>query len=263
LTAIKAAPRRNIETGQTEEEFSTSVKSDLALDQKGQRNLAPLYRSLAPLYDLIFGASLAPGRRAALAALDCRPGERVLEVCVGTGMSLPLYPPQVRVTGIDASREMLARAAARAAARRLSQVEALAQMDAGRLAFADGSFDKVALMFALSGLPDPVRAVSEIRRVCRPGGKIVIVQHFRDGSPLLRLCELLLAPTYWLMRYRADMNLERFLAAAKLDVIETRRTNLFGYATLLTCVNRAPQVHFEPHRAPAPGRQRETGNRPA
>jgi len=239
------------------------VKSDLALSQKACRNLAPLYRSLAPLYDLIFGASLAPGRRAALAALDCRPGERVLEVCVGTGMSLPLYPPQVRVTGIDASREMLARAAARVAARRLTQVESLVQMDAERLAFADGSFDKVALMFALSGLPNPVRAVNEIRRVCRPGGKIVIVQHFRNSSVLLRLCEVLLAPTYWLMRYRADMNLERFLAAASLDVVETQRANLFGYATLLCCVNRPPLARVERRHAASPAAQHEAGNRPA
>ena len=181
-----------------------------------------------------------PAPRAALAALGCRPGERVLEVCVGTGMALPLYPSQVRVTGIDASREMLARAAARVAARRLSQVEALLQMDAGRLAFADASFDKVALMFALSGLPDPVRAVSEMKRVCRPGGTIVIVQHFRTASVAMRACELLLEPAYRLMRYRADMDLERFLAAAKLEVVEKRSTNLFGYATLLACVNRAP-----------------------
>ncbi len=178
-------------------------------------------------------------------------------------MSLPLYPPQVRVTGIDASREMLSRAAARVAARRLSQVEGLVRMDAGRLAFADASFDKVALMFALSGLPDPLRAVSEMQRVCRPGGTIVIVQHFRTASVLMRACELVLDPTYRLMRYRADMNLERFLAAAKLDVVETRRTNLFGYATLLTCVNRAPQVRLEPHPTAALGRQNETGNRAA
>jgi phosphatidylethanolamine/phosphatidyl-N-methylethanolamine N-methyltransferase len=232
------------------------VKSELALIQRG-------YRRLAPVYDLVFGASLAPGRKAALAALACRPGERVLEVCVGTGMSLPLYPRQVRVTGIDASREMLARAAGRVAARRLAQVEALVQMDAGRLAFADASFDKVALLFALSGLPDPLRAVREMQRVCRPGGTIVIAQHFRTGSALMRACEIVLAPTYRLMRYRADMDLECFLAAAKLDVIDTRRTNLFGYATLLTCVNRAPQRRLERQRATAPGGRHETGNRPA
>ena len=232
------------------------MKSALAHSQQG-------YRHLAPVYDLIFGASLAPGRRAALNALDCRPDERVLEVCVGTGMSLPLYPRQVRVTGIDASREMLTRAAARVAARGLSQVESLVQMDAGRLAFADGSFDRVALMFALSGLPDPVRAVREMQRVCRPDGTIVIVQHFRTRSALMRACEIVLAPTYRLMRYRADMNLEGFLAAAKLDVVETRRTNLFGYATLLTCVNRAPHARYALHPVAARGGQHETGNRPA
>lgn len=232
------------------------MRTDLAHSQQG-------YRRLAPLYDLIFGASLAPGRRAALSALDCRAGERVLEVCVGTGMALPLYPRQVRVTGIDASRDMLARAAARVCAQRLSQVESLVQMDAGRLAFADDSFDKVALMFALSGLPDPLRAVREMQRVCRPGGTIVIVQHFRTASALMRACEFLLAPTYRIMRYRADMNLESFLAAARLDVVETRRTNLFGYATLLTCVNRTPQARFELHRIAATGVQHETGNRPA
>jgi len=233
------------------------VKSALAHSQQG-------YRRLAPLYDLIFGASLAPGRRAALESLDCGPGDRVLEVCVGTGMSLPLYPRHARVTGIDASRDMLSRAAARVAAQGLSQVESLVQMDAGRLAFADGSFDKVALMFALSGLPDPLRAVREMQRVCRPGGTIVIVQHFRTASALMRACEVVLAPAYRIMRYRADMNLGSFLAEAKLDVVETRRTNLFGYATLLTCVNRAPHARFELHRAAAaPGVQHETGNRPA
>jgi phosphatidylethanolamine/phosphatidyl-N-methylethanolamine N-methyltransferase len=209
------------------------------------------YRLFAPLYDLVFGAGLAPGRRAAVEALQCRPGERILEACVGTGLSLPLYPAGVRVTGIDISLDMLKKAEARVAAHRLTNVEALLPMDAERLAFADGSFDKVAMMFALSGLPDPVRAVREIRRVCRPGGTIVIAQHFRTRSALLRLCEGLLSPIYRLLRYRGDMDLEDFLAAAQLDVVETRRTNLFGYATLLACVNRVPP-HAASAAAPSP-----------
>jgi phosphatidylethanolamine/phosphatidyl-N-methylethanolamine N-methyltransferase len=207
------------------------------------------YRLFAPLYDLVFGAGLAPGRRAAVEALQCRPGERILEACVGTGLSLPLYPAGVRVTGIDISLAMLKKAEARVAAHRLTNVEALLPMDAERLAFADGSFDKVAMMFALSGLPDPVRAVREIRRVCRPGGTIVIAQHFRTRSALLRLCEGLLSPIYRLLRYRGDMDLERFLAAAKLEVLERRRVNLFGYATLLVCRNRAA-VATAPRQAP-------------
>jgi len=229
------------------------------------------YRRFAPLYDLVFGAGLAPGRRAALAALECRPGERVLEVCIGTGSSLPLYPAQARVTGIDVSRDMLEKAAARVAAQRLSQVEALLQMDAAHLAFADGSFDKVTLLFALSGLPDPLRAVHEIRRVCRPGGTIVIANHFRGRSALLRACDVLLAPLHRMIRYRSDMDLERFLAAAQLEVLAQRQVNLFGYATLLVCRNRsrlaaveqrhgaAPHVLAEPSARAAPAGQARAG----
>lgn len=209
------------------------------------------YRLFAPLYDLVFGASLAPGRREAIAALDCRPGDRVLEVCVGTGLALQLYPAGVHVTGIDISREMLKKAEARVAEGHLAHVEALVQMDAEHMSFADASFDKAALMFSLSGLPDPVRAVNEIRRVCRPGAIIVIAQHFRTRNAFMRLCEGLLAPIYRLLRYRGDMDLGRFLAAAKLDVIERRPVNLFGYATLLVCRNRAPQPASAPRHAPA------------
>ena len=210
------------------------------------------YRLFAPLYDLVFGASLAPGRRAALAALDCRPGERILEVCVGSGLSLPLYPAGVRVSGIDISRDMLRKAEGRVAARRLAHVEALLEMDAQHMTFPDGSFDKAALMFALSGLPDPVRAVNEIRRVCRPGGTIVIAQHFRTRNAWLRLCEGFLAPIYRLLRYRGDMDLERFLAAAQIEVLEQRRVNLFGYATLLVCRNQAPRAAAEHRYVAAP-----------
>lgn len=204
------------------------------------------YRVFAPLYDLVFGPGLEPGRRAALAALDCRPAERILEVCVGTGLSLKLYPAGVRVTGIDISQDMLDKAQARVAAGRLRQVEALVQMDAQQMTFPEASFDKAALMFALSGLPDPVRAVNEIRRVCKPGGTIVIAQHFRTRNAWLRLCEALLAPIYRLLRYRGDMDLERFLAAAQLDVLERRHVNLFGYATLLVCRNQPPRAAIAP-----------------
>jgi phosphatidylethanolamine/phosphatidyl-N-methylethanolamine N-methyltransferase len=203
------------------------------------------YRRVAPLYDLMFGASLAPGRRAAIEALKGHPGERVLEVCVGSGLSLPLYPAQLRVIGVDLSREMLEKARARIAARRLSQVEGVLRMDAGQLAFADGCFDKVVMLFALSGLPDRARAMREILRVCRPGGMIVIAEHFRARGILLRVGEWLLAPIYRLLQYRPDLDLECFLATTRLEVLERRGVNLFGYATLLVCHNRGPLVEAE------------------
>jgi phosphatidylethanolamine/phosphatidyl-N-methylethanolamine N-methyltransferase len=195
------------------------------------------YRVFAPFYDAVFGSSLHAGRRIAVQALDARPGERILEVCVGTGFALPLYPSHAQVTGIDLSGEMLHRAAARVARLGLTQVEALLQMDAERLAFASGSFDKVTMLFALCGLPNPVKAVQEMRRVCRPGGTIVIANHFRTDDPFLRACEKVLSPVYGLLQYRADLDLQTLVEATRLDVRATRRTNWFNYATVVVCSN--------------------------
>jgi phosphatidylethanolamine/phosphatidyl-N-methylethanolamine N-methyltransferase len=196
------------------------------------------YRLFAPLYDIVFGASLHHGRRLAIAALDCRPGDRILEVCVGSGLSLPLYPHHVRVTGVDISHEMLEKAARRVRQRRLVHVEALQQMDAGHLTFDPASFDKAIALFAMAGLPDPVRAMKEIERVCKPGARIVVANHFLSQRPLIRACDSALSPIYRLLRYRADLDLHAFVAAAGLDVIEVRPANLFGYSTVLVCRNR-------------------------
>ena len=105
------------------------------------------YRRYAGFYDALFGPVLQPGRKAVIEALQCKPGERVLEVGVGTGLSLDLYPPDVRVTGIDVSREMLEKARRRVAKRKLSHVEALLEMDAEAMTFAAASFDKIVAMF--------------------------------------------------------------------------------------------------------------------
>lgn len=148
-----------------------------------------------------------------------------------------MYPANVHILGVDISQDMLAKAAART--RDMPQVEGLLQMDAQRLSFADASFDKVAMLYALSGVPDPILAVNEMRRVCRPGGTLVIACHFQCEGALLRLCEQLLAPIYALLRYRSDLDYERFQSAARLDIVERRRANLFGYTTLLVCRNRA------------------------
>src|SRR5205085_1488423 len=147
------------------------------------------YRRYASVYDAVFGPVLQPGRKAVMQALGCRPGDRVLEVGVGTGLSLPLYPADVRVTGIDLSREMLAKARARVARRRLRQVEALVEMDAERMDFADASFDKIVAMYVVSVVPRPSRVLAELRRVCRPEGEIFIVNHVRSENPLLGAAE--------------------------------------------------------------------------
>src|SRR5690349_22440645 len=113
------------------------------------------YRRYAGFYDALFGPVLQPGRRAVIDALGCRPGDRVLEVGVGTGLSLPMYPPYVRVTGIDVSREMLDKARIRARRRELANVEALLEMDGEAMDFPDASFDKVVAMYVVSVVRDP------------------------------------------------------------------------------------------------------------
>jgi len=189
------------------------------------------YRRFAPLYDLVFGPSLQHGRRVAVRALDCRPGEKVIEIGIGSGLSLPLYPLDTEVVGIDLSQEMLA-----IARHRLQRLPAaprtLRTMNAERLEFEDASFDKAVVLFAIAGLPDPVRALRELRRVCRPGATLVIANRFRGR---LRVFDVLLAPLYRLISYRVDLDGEALVAAAGLTLVGKRAVNLFGYSSVLVC----------------------------
>ena len=147
------------------------------------------YRRYAGFYDALFGPVLQPGRKAVIEALQCKPGERVLEVGVGTGLSLDLYPPDVRVTGIDVSREMLEKARRRVAKRKLSHVEALLEMDAEAMTFAAASFDKIVAMYVLPVVPNPGRLLTELHRVCKPTGEIYLVNHVRSDNPVIGAVE--------------------------------------------------------------------------
>jgi phosphatidylethanolamine/phosphatidyl-N-methylethanolamine N-methyltransferase len=151
------------------------------------------YRRYANVYDALFGPVLQPGRKVVMEHLQCRPGERVLEVGVGTGLSLPLYPPFVRVTGIDLSREMLEKARMRVARRQLRNVEGLHEMDAEAMDFPDASFDKVVAMYVVSVVPEPAKLLKELHRVCKPQGEIFIVNHVRSANPVVGALEKSLA----------------------------------------------------------------------
>ena len=151
------------------------------------------YRRYAKVYDALFGPVLQPGRKAVLEALQCRPGDRVLEVGVGTGLSLPLYPPFVRVTGVDLSREMLEKARVRVQRRGLTNVDGLHEMDAQAMDFPDAAFDKIVAMYVVSVVQEPARLLSELHRVCRPDGEIFIVNHVRSANPVVSAVERSLA----------------------------------------------------------------------
>jgi phosphatidylethanolamine/phosphatidyl-N-methylethanolamine N-methyltransferase len=217
-----------------------AVRTGLDID-----SIQKVYRRYAQGYDLYFGALFQPGRRGVIERMRCAPGERILEVGVGTGLSLPLYPADVHVTGIDISREMLERARRRVVRFGLPQVAGLLRMDAEHLAFADASFDKVVAMYVASVVPDPVRLVAEMKRVCRPGGELYIVNHFHSTHPLLAGAERLVAPLSRLMGFRPDFGLDGFVRDTRLVLEDSVPVNLFGYWTLL----RARNVGEAPPRA--------------
>ncbi len=195
------------------------------------------YRRYAKLYDVYFGAVFQPGRKAVVDKLRCRPGDRILEVGVGTGLSLPLYPSCVRITGIDLSPEMLEKAKERALREGLTHVTDLKVMDAEQMSFPDGSFDKVVAMYVASVVPHPVRLVREMRRVCKKGGEIFIVNHFHSSNPVIAKVETLLAPLSRLLGFRPDFCLDTFVRDTGLKVTDCHRVNLFGYWSLLRTTN--------------------------
>ncbi|WP_435258358.1 class I SAM-dependent methyltransferase [Thioclava sp. FR2] len=193
------------------------------------------YARWAPIYDRTFGAITGHGRRRAADVLNGL-GGRILEVGVGTGLSLPNYRPEVLVTGIDASAEMLAKAQKKVDELSLRHVEELLLMDARAMEFGDGSFDHVSAMHILSVVPEPERVMSEIARVLRPGGTVVVVNHFaRDaaGEKALTLIERAAAPFADWLGWHSDFDRSRIMQVPQLTLIEEQRLPPLGMMTLL------------------------------
>ena len=183
------------------------------------------YRRYARVYDMVFGAVLQPGRKAVLDALKLKPGDRVLEVGVGTGISLPLYPREVRITGIDISREMLERARARVARAKLTNVEALLEMDAEAMSFPDASFDKVVAMYVVSVVPRPAKLLEELHRICRPDGEIFLVNHFQSENRVMGALERVLGNVSAQIGFDPQVDLRSLVPAAQNG--DVSRINLF------------------------------------
>ncbi len=198
------------------------------------------YRWFSGSYDLLFGPVFHPGRKEAVRIANDRPGQRILEVGVGTGLSLPHFRPDSRVTGIDVSAEMLEKAKRRTARMGLAHVEGLHVMDAENLEFADNSFDAVLALYVASVVPDPARFAAEMRRVCIPRGTIVVVNHFTSENGLARFMEKRLAHLARHIGFHADFPFEDFQRASRLSIREVRPSNLFGYWKLLRCINEKP-----------------------
>ena len=177
------------------------------------------YARWAPIYDKTFGALTNVGRKRAVTYINSRSGS-VLEVGVGTGLSLAHYDPTMEVSGIDFSEDMLAKARAKVRDLNLSHVRELRQMDARNLDFPDNQFDTVAAMHVLSVVPEPERVMREIGRVCKPGGQVVITNHFVRKTGVLAALERILAPMANVIGWHSDFEIETVLGveALKLEV---------------------------------------------
>ena len=208
-----------------------------ALDAEAVR---AAYARWAGVYDTVFGGVSAWGRRAAVMAVNELSGRRVLEVGVGTGLALPRYAAEKRVVGIDLSRDMLDRARARAAVLAqsgLATVEALLEMDAEATTFADGSFDIAVAMFVASVVPHPKRLMAEMRRVVRPGGDILFVNHFAADRGPRWWAERAMAPASRALGWHPDFRLDALLPPDEIAGAVLRPMPPLGLFTLVRLRN--------------------------
>jgi phosphatidylethanolamine/phosphatidyl-N-methylethanolamine N-methyltransferase len=179
------------------------------------------YARWAPVYDLVFGKVFERGRKASIAAAE-RVGGRILEVGVGTGISLPDYARTNRIVGIDISAPMLRKAQERVVAHGLNNVEALAVMDAKHLAFPDGAFDVIVAQYVITAVPDPEATLDEFARVLKPGGEIILVNHIGAESGVRKAFELAFAPVARRLGWRPE----------------------FPWGRLTSWMDRTPGIHF-------------------
>jgi phosphatidylethanolamine/phosphatidyl-N-methylethanolamine N-methyltransferase len=228
-------------TEREEELVSGSDAATRALSVTAVENafVEAVYDKLAKVYDFTFGPTLHPGRLQAIQRMDIQAGERVLEVGVGTGINLPLYPRDCAITGIDFSSSMLEKARERAARKDVPHSVRIVQMDAADLRFADGTFDIVYAPYLISVVPDPIKVAQEMRRVCRPGGRIIFLNHFLSPNPILSRIERLISPMTIHIGFKADLDLPAFLAQADLQPISIEKVNFPRIWSLVTAVKAA------------------------
>jgi phosphatidylethanolamine/phosphatidyl-N-methylethanolamine N-methyltransferase len=194
------------------------------------------YARWAPVYDLVFGAVFERGRTLAIEAAE-RIGGRILEVGVGTGISLPHYSKANRICGVDISAPMLLKAKERIATFNLTQVEGLSVMDAERLAFADESFDVIVAQYVITTVPNPEGTLDEFARVLKPGGEIVLVSRVGADAGVRKALEKWFAPAAQKLGWRTEFSFTRYAAWADrtpgMRLAERRATPPFGHFALI------------------------------
>src|SRR5258705_12972173 len=208
------------------------ARLDAALEK---RQVKRAYKLYAPAYDFVFDWIFHPGREAAIRLLDIKPGDNVLEVGIGTGLNLPLYPPNCRLTGIDLSEEMLEKAQDKVVELGLGNVT-LSTMDATVMDFDHGEFDSAVATYTISAVPDPVGVLREMKRVVKPGSNIVILNHFRSERPAVGPLEDLVAPVYTRRGWKSNLPAPPLRSQVGLTPDLTHKVHLFNGRSCPQCL---------------------------
>jgi phosphatidylethanolamine/phosphatidyl-N-methylethanolamine N-methyltransferase len=206
--------------------------SSAAIAQMDEDAVRLAYKRWAPVYDHTFGRVAGEGRKHAVEVINQSSG-RVLEVGVGTGLSLPSYKPSLDIVGIDLSPEMLDKARERMAEEALENVSGLYEMDASNLTFADNSFDTVVAMFVMTVVPEPEKVMRELARTCKPGGEVMLVNHFSTDEGVRGWVERRMAPFGDKIGWRPVFDVDRVMVCPELQLFEKRSLRPWGIFTMM------------------------------
>jgi phosphatidylethanolamine/phosphatidyl-N-methylethanolamine N-methyltransferase len=219
-----------------------SIRSVAArrIRNRAQAHESRLYSEYALLYDRTFGKIFYDRIRQVIESLNIPPGAQVLELGVGTGTSFPAYPRHCEIIGIDLAADMLTQARAKIANNSWSHLQVM-EMDALNLTFADNSFDYVTAFHTVTVVPDPIRMLAEAKRVCRSGGKIVIVNHFTTDLPIIGPLTEALDPVTRRLGWRTKLRLEPFLEATGFNVEEIYKISKLSLYTVVVGANQKNQ----------------------
>jgi len=180
-------------------------------------SIKKIYAGYSNVYDALFKRFFYPRIKHAISYMDIKPGDRILDVGVGTGLSLSLFPKYCNVVGIDLSTEMLRKAKEKIELNNLKNIKVMS-MDAMCVGFKDDSFDKVFISHVVTVVPDPYKVMSEVRRVCRKGGQVVIVNHFKSKNKVIETVEKIINPVCKKIGWRSDLCLNEFIDKSGLNV---------------------------------------------
>jgi phosphatidylethanolamine/phosphatidyl-N-methylethanolamine N-methyltransferase len=191
-----------------------------------QQSMEHIYSFYSPFYDFIFGWTLEQGRRIACRYIQNHRSIKVLEVGVGTGLTLGYYPNNCTIWGIDISAKMLDRARVRADKLSNGNQVILKRMDATHLEFPDNSFDAVLSPYVITTVEDPLKVCREMLRVCKPGGQIIVVNHTKSHKLIRGSLEKWFSPMFTRLGFATDMDVLHYLMESGIRIETVEDCNL-------------------------------------